>query len=86
MKLRAQLEALSRSFTAPTHDVPASRCCAPGSKVSTPRPTARNWGAGVDVFVTRHLHLQNIPLQFDLDISSGSRHDVGMNILFLQLR
>jgi hypothetical protein len=86
MKLRAQLEALSRSFTAPTHDVPASRCCAPGNRVSTPRPTARNWGAGVDVFVTRHLHLQNIVLQFELDISSGSRHDAVVNILFLQLR
>lgn len=31
--------------------------------------------AGVDVFVTRHLFLQNISLNSDLDICFGSRHD-----------
>jgi len=43
-------------------------------------------GAGVDVFVARHLLLQNIVLRFDLDIYFGSRHDALMKILFLQLR
>ena len=43
-------------------------------------------GAGVDVFVARHLPLQNIVPYFDLDIWFDSRHDAVMKILFLQLR
>jgi hypothetical protein len=44
-------------------------------------------GTGVDVFVTRHLLLQNIVLYFDLDIYFGSRRDARMIRLFLlQLR
>jgi len=42
--------------------------------------------ADVDVFVARHLLLQNINLHFDLDICFGSRQDARMKILFLQLR
>lgn len=42
--------------------------------------------AGVDVFVTCHLLLQNIVDNFDLDIWFGSRHDADMDRLFLQLR
>ena len=42
--------------------------------------------AGVDVFVARHLLLQNINFKFDLDIYFGSRQDARMKILFLQLR
>jgi hypothetical protein len=38
------------------------------------------------VFVTRHSLPQNITVRFDLDICFGSRHDAGMNRLFLQLR
>ena len=43
-------------------------------------------GAGVNVFVARHLLLQNISHNFDLDICFGSRRDARMNRLFLQLR
>jgi hypothetical protein len=43
-------------------------------------------GAAINVFVTRHLLLQNIVLKLDLDIYFGSRHDAGMNRLFLQPR
>ena len=42
--------------------------------------------AGVDVFVARHFLPPNFTCQFDLDIWFGSRHDAGMNKLFLQLR
>jgi len=41
---------------------------------------------GVDVFVARHLLLQNVNLHFDLDIYFSSRQDARMKILFLQLR
>lgn len=41
------------------------------------------YSAGVDVFVTRHLILQNTVHHFDLDICFGSRHDAGMNRVFL---
>ncbi len=40
----------------------------------------KSW-AGVDVFVARHLLLQNIFFHFDLDICFGSRHDARMKIL-----
>jgi len=42
--------------------------------------------AGVDVFVTCHSLHQNIAVSFDLDLCFSSRHDAGMNRLFLQLR
>ncbi len=45
----------------------------------------KSW-TGVDVFVARHLHFQNMALQFDLDIYFGSRHDAVMKMLFIQLR
>lgn len=45
----------------------------------------KSW-TGVDVFVACHLFLQNVNLQFGLDICFGSRQDANMKILFLQFR
>ena len=42
--------------------------------------------AGVDVFVTGHLFLQDRVTYFDLDLWFGSRHDAVMKRLFLQPR
>jgi len=40
--------------------------------------------AGADVFVARRLLLRKCVSQFNLDISSGSRHDAGMKMLIQQ--
>jgi hypothetical protein len=58
-----------------------------GARKKLPLQVNRNKSrTGIDVFIARHTLPLNIPLNFDLDIWFGSRHDAGMNRLFLKLR
>ena len=63
------------------------QCMFEGARKKLPLQINRNKSrAGVDVFVARHSLPLNITSNFDLDIWFGSRHDAGMNRLFLQPR